>query len=126
MTQNLLSITPLVDVKIISESLTRIGVADKEKHILYPSCYLYIVNDFIYLVHFKQMFILTRPDSYNNISDMDIQRRNAIAGLLKQWKLIDVDDQLITPREGFIFVLPYSQKHEWEISHKFNMNTVKV
>lgn len=121
---DLLKVTLLVDYKIVAETLNRIGVPNKREHILYPSCYLYKIKDEFYLVHFKQMFMLTRENSYNNISKDDIMRRNAIAFCLQSWKLISVDEKQIENRDKFVFVLPFHDKQSWLIEHKFNINSV--
>jgi hypothetical protein len=123
-TKELLEINVLVDSKVISETLNRIGIANKKKKILYPSCYLHEMDNKFYLVHFKQMFLLTRDSAYNAICEDDILRRNAIAFCLKNWGLIDVDDYDIEPHNKFVFVLPHTQKHDWKISHKFNFRTI--
>lgn len=112
----------LVDRKVVVESLQRIGISDKKRKILYPSCYLYSVDGFDYLCHFKELFMLKNSkNSYNNISSEDICRRNSIAFCLKNWGLIDVSNDLIEQHERFVFVLPHSQKSEWKIIHKFQL-----
>jgi len=122
--ENLLEIEVLVDDKVISETCNRIGIANKKRRILYPSCYLYTENDKKYLVHFKQMFLLTRESAYNAMCDDDYLRRNAIAYCLRNWGLIDVKEESIQPYNKFIFVLPHTQKSEWTISHKFNFRSL--
>lgn len=117
----LLEINLLVEPKVVIETCNRIGIANKKEKILYPSCYLYNKDDTYYLVHFKQMFELTRKDCYNNICDEDIVRRNAIAFCLKNWGLIMVEDVLIEPHNKFVYVLPYAEKRDWKISHKINI-----
>lgn len=123
----LLEITTLVDKKVIKESLCRIGICDKKRKILYPSCYLYEKDGKDYLCHFKELFVINDKDgtSYNNISQEDIARKNAIAFCLKNWKLIDVDMEKIIPHERFVFVLPHSQKSEFKIIHKYSEMTKK-
>jgi len=127
--KDLLEITILsgVDNKVIKETLNRIGIANKKKKILYPSCYLYTgEDDRFYLVHFKQMFLLTRDSAYNALCEDDLLRRNAIAFCLKNWGLIEVNNEEIEPHNKFVFVLPHNQKHEWKISHKFNFRTINI
>ncbi len=119
---DLLEIKLLVDRKVVAESLQRIGIADKKRKILYPSCYLYNIDGKDYLCHFKELFIINDKDgtAYNNISLDDIARKNAIAFCLKNWKLITVDEEKIKEHERFVFVLPHSQKKEWTVIHKFS------
>lgn len=120
----LIEISPLVDIAVIKETLSRCGIANKKKKIMYPSCYLYEEFGKYYVAHFKQLFLLTRQDGYNNLCEEDIERRNGIIYCLKSWGLIDVDMNLISPHDKFIFVLPYKEKHAWIINNKFNMNCV--
>ena len=49
----LLKVDLLVDKKVVQETLNRIGISNKKKKVLYPSCYIYEENDEFYLVHFK-------------------------------------------------------------------------
>jgi len=124
--ENLLKVKVLVDDKVIKETLNRIGIANKKKKILYPSCYLYECEGRQYIVHFKQMFLLTRDSAYNAICEDDILRRNAIAFCLKNWGLIEVEDVKIEPHNKFVFVLPHNQKMVWKISHKFNFRSINI
>lgn len=123
---NLLEIKVLVDKKVISETLNRIGICNKKKKILYPSCYLYSINEKDFLVHFKELFLLTRESAYNAICEDDIIRKNAIAFCLRNWGLIEVNEELILPHNRFVYVLPHNQKQDWKISHKFNFRTINI
>ena len=111
----LIEITPIADIAVIKETLSRIGIANKKAKILFPSCYLYEAFGVYYIAHFKQLFLLTRQDGYNNLSDEDLSRRNGIIFCLKSWNLIDVDETLIEPHDKFVFVLSHKEKHEWTI-----------
>ena len=120
-------IIPKVDIKVIKETLSRIGIANKKKNILYPTCYLYQNFEEYYIVHFKSMFLLTRPNGYNNISEKDIERKNSIIFCMKNWGLIDIiEDDDIEPHNEFVYVLPYQEKRYWTISHKFNVIGTEV
>lgn len=121
--KDFLKIGLCADRKVIIETLTRIGVGNKATKILYPSCYLHAINETYYLLHFKQIFLL-RANSYNNISQNDLTRRNAIAFCLKNWGMITVDEKDIIPKDDFIFILPYRDKAEWNIFHKINQNVL--
>jgi len=119
----LLKIKLLADKKVVQETTNRIGIANKRKKILYPSCYIYEKDGEIYLAHFKQLFVL-RDNGYNNVCDEDIKRRNAVAFCLKNWGLIEVEDTDIVPHDTFVFVLPHKEKQDWKISHKVNLFTL--
>jgi len=117
----------LADTKIISETLSRMGIANKKKNILYPSCYLYQNFESFYIVHFKEMFLLTRPNGYNNISTKDMERKNSIIFCLENWGLVKViNKEEINPHDEFVYVLPFKNKHLWSIQHKFNTNGTEV
>ncbi len=113
------------DLKVIKETLTRCGIVNNKRKIIYPSCY--IVEQFgkHYIFHFKELFSITRANYYNNISEEDIHRKNAIIYCLKQWGLIEVDETLIDPHNMFVFVLPHSKKNEYCVYHKFNTATIE-
>jgi len=121
----LLKIQLLVDKKVIQETLNRMGISNKKKKILYPSCYIYEEDNQFYLVHFKQLFTMSRNNAYDNISEQDILRRNSIAFCLKNWGLIDIEDKFIEPHDSFVFVLPHTEKNEWTIQHKINLYTLR-
>lgn len=120
---DLLKIKLLTDKKVVQETTNRIGIANKRKKILYPSCYIYEKEGDIYLAHFKQLFAL-RDTGYNNVCEEDIKRRNAVAFCLSNWQLIEVDKNDIEPHDTFVFVLPYKEKCQWTIYHKVNLFTL--
>ena len=121
----LLKIELLADKKVIQETLNRMGISNKRKKVLYPSCYVYEKDEEFFLVHFKQLFTMTRDNAYDNISEQDIVRRNSIAFCLKNWGLIDIDEKFIDPHDSYVFVLPYEEKGEWDITHKINLFTLR-
>jgi len=122
----LIEVEPLCDIAVLKETLSRIGIANKKQKILYPSCYLYEAFDTFYIAHFKQLFLLTRQDGYNNLGPDDLCRRNGIIYCLKSWGLIDADDTSIEPHDKYVFVLPYKEKADWRIEHKFNSSSLEV
>jgi len=121
----LLKVRLLADKRVIQETLNRMGISNKKKLILYSSCYIYEKDDEFFLVHFKQLFTMSRDDAYDNVSEQDILRRNSIAFCLKNWGLIDVDDKFIEPHDSFVFVLPHDKKEGWTIQHKINLYTLR-
>jgi hypothetical protein len=59
----------------------------------------------------------------------DYERKNSIIYCLMQWGLIKVKDEdlkLIEPHNKFIYVLPYKEKVNWVIQHKFNSNSIYI
>lgn len=110
-----------VNEKIIIESLSRIGVGDKKNKILYPSCYYYKKDGRNYIAHFKEILV-DRDGGFNNISEQDYLRRNAIINCLYEWELINVDTNLIEPYDTFVFILPHKEKKDWKIVNKIRMD----
>lgn len=121
----LLKVDLLVDKKVVQETLNRMGISNKKKKVLYPSCYIYEKDEEFFLVHFKQLFTMSRDNAYDNIGEQDIIRRNSIAFCLKNWGLIDIEDKFIDPHDSFVFVLPHDEKNEWTITHKINLYTLR-
>jgi hypothetical protein len=123
---DLIEVFPKVEIKVIKETLSRIGIADKKNRILWPSCYLFEQDGKFYVVHFKQVFKLTRENYFDNLSQEDIGRRNSIVFCLQGWTLIDIPDvSVIEPHNTFVFVLPFNQKRDWVIEHKINLSYLK-
>ena len=71
----------------VKETLTRIGVSSRKEKVLYQSVHILHKQGHYYLVHFKELFALDGKPT--NISENDIQRRNAIAKLLAEWGLVN-------------------------------------
>lgn len=122
----LLEIVPRINLNVIEETLSRIGVADHKNKILYPSCILYKDLDGKYfLAHFKELFMLRKSKpSFYNMSEEDILRRNSIGILLEDWDMIDILNLEEDVETVFVYALPHSKKFEWTIKHKFNMRTL--
>lgn len=128
-TNKLLEIRLLVDQKVIEETLTRIGIVDKKKGIIYQSCHLLKHFNQFYLAHFKQLFVLSTGKNgfpgFGNVSMEDIQRRNSIAFLLMKWKMIEIDNpEVIEPHSTKIEVVPYKDKKNYRLVKKFNIDNL--
>lgn len=105
---------------IVRESLDRIGIASKDKKILNPSCYLLHKRGKYYIIHFKNLLKLDGKET--NYSEEDDIRQASIARLLEDWGLIEILDEEALPEENvFVFVLPFKEKEEWQIIHKYSI-----
>lgn len=105
----------------IKETLTRIGISSKDKK-LFQSCHILHKKSKYYIVHFKELFKL--DGKFSDISGEDIQRRNAIVGLLEEWDLVEVLDPLKIQDKIHIKkmkIIPFNQKNEWELVTKYNI-----
>jgi hypothetical protein len=107
----------------VRETLTRIGVSSRKEKILYQSCHILHKQGRYYLVHFKELFGLDGKPS--NLTENDIQRRNAIANLLEEWGLIRIlnpkiiEDNLAPLHQ--IKIISFKEKDDWELIPKYNI-----
>lgn len=105
----------------IRETLTRIGVATKDKTLI-QSCHILHKQGRYFIVHFKELFLLDGKPS--NLVENDIQRRNTITTLLGDWGLITVNDLAqcanVAPLRQ-IKIIPHKDKHQWTLKSKYNI-----
>ena len=111
----------------VRETLSRIGVASRKEKKLYQSCHILHKQGRYSIVHFKELFALDGKTA--NLTQNDVQRRNMITQLLRDWGLITIvdDDQVldIAPLNQ-IKVLSYKEKGEWELESKYNIGKKKT
>lgn len=106
----------------VCETLTRIGVASKKDNTLYQSCHILHKQGRYFLVHFKELFCLDGKES--NITNNDIERRNAIAVLLSDWnllKIVDASKAEPTASLSQIKILSYKEKKNWNLVSKYTI-----
>jgi len=107
----------------VRETLTRIGVSSRKEKVLYQSCHILHKQGKYYIVHFKELFALDGKPS--NISENDIQRRNAITKLLEEWGLIKImnpkllEDNLAPLHQ--IKIISFKEKDDWDLIAKYNI-----
>jgi hypothetical protein len=127
----MINLEELVEVKLtepddflkIRETLSRIGVASKKDKTLYQSCHILHKQGRYYLVHFKELFLLDGKRS--DFSEDDVARRNTIANLLAEWKLLE----LVDPKKssdpvatlGQIKIISHKEKNDWSLVTKYNI-----
>ena len=107
----------------VRETLTRIGVSSRKEKVLYQSCHILHKQGKYYITHFKELFALDGKPS--NISENDIQRRNAIANLLEEWGLVKIlNPQLmkdnIAPLHQ-VKIISFKEKDDWNLITKYNI-----
>ena len=111
----------------VRETLSRIGVASRKEKKLYQSCHILHKQGKYYIVHFKELFALDGKTA--NLTQNDVQRRNMITQLLRDWGLITIVDNEqvldIAPLNQ-IKVLSYKEKGDWELESKYNIGKKKV
>ena len=107
----------------VRETLTRIGVSSRKEKVLYQSCHILHKQGKYYIVHFKELFALDGKPS--NISENDIQRRNAIAVLLEEWGLVKIiNSNILTDNIAplhQIKIISFKEKDEWDLIAKYNI-----
>lgn len=117
------SLTEQDDFLKVRETLTRIGVSSRKEKVLYQSCHILHKQGKYYIVHFKELFALDGKPS--NISENDIQRRNAIANLLEEWGLVEIlNRDLMTDNIAplhQIKIISFKEKDDWQLITKYNI-----
>ena len=124
----------LVEIKLksdddflkVRETLSRIGVASKKDKVLYQSCHILHKQGWIFYYPFQRTVCLDGKET--DLSDSDLQRRNAIAKLLSDWGLVELlDDTIIedTAPISQIKILPFKEKDEWTLVTKYNIGRKK-
>jgi hypothetical protein len=107
----------------VRETLTRIGVSSRKERVLYQSCHILHKQGRYYIVHFKELFALDGKPS--NLTENDIQRRNAIANLLEEWGLVKILNRYIIEDNMApihqIKIISFKEKDEWELVPKYNI-----
>lgn len=107
----------------IKETLTRIGIASRRDPILYQSCHILHKQGRYAIVHFKELFALDgKPTDF---TDEDRARRNTIANLLEEWKLLTIVsvENAEQPRAlmNQIKVIPFKDKDNWSLIAKYTV-----
>ncbi len=106
----------------VRETLTRIGVSSRKEKKLWQSCHILHKRGKYYIVHFKEMFAM--DDLPTSITEEDIERRNTIAGLLEEWKLLKiVYPAKAEPKAPLnkIKILSHKDKGDWTLEPKYHM-----
>jgi hypothetical protein len=108
----------------VRETLSRIGVASRKERKLYQSCHILHKQGKYFITHFKELFALDGKQT--NLNENDLQRRNTIANLLKDWGLISImgDASNVAPLSQ-IKVLSFREKNEWTLETKYNIGKKK-
>lgn len=108
----------------VCETLTRIGIASKKEQKLYQSCHILHKQGKYFIVHFKELFALDGKES--NITNNDIERRNAIASLLEDWELLTIvkPEQVETKASlSQIKIVSFKDKKNWNLESKYTIGS---
>ena len=110
------------DFLVIKETLERIGIANRKTHVITPSVYILHKQGKYFIIHFKEL--LAMDGFKREINDTDLCRRDAIASLLSNWGMISIEEDGVyqAELEEQIFVLPYIEKKDYKINHKYRIS----
>lgn len=103
----------------IKETLTRIGIANRDKKKLSQSCHILHKGGLYYITHFKEMMSL--DGNVSDISEDDIKRTRAITKLLVEWKLCTTDEDVNIKDNVILHIIPFKEKGDWELIPKYNI-----
>lgn len=120
----------------VKETLTRIGIASKKERLdennkplkpqLFQSCHILHKHGKYFITQFKEIFALDgKPCS---LTQSDIDRRNVIANLLQEWKLLKIVNPSKYSMTGLVSqikIIPYKDKHEWDLCSKYSIGNSK-
>lgn len=105
----------------VKETLTRIGIANKNNKTLTQTCHVLQKKGRYFIVHFLELFALDGRDV--DITQADLERRNAIALLLHKWNMCKIKDSSISESKykSVFYVLKYDEKHTWELRQNYEI-----
>lgn len=112
----------------IKETLSRVGIANRKKKELHPSCLILHKKGKYYITHFLELYGLDAKETEMTLDDY--ARRNHIAKLLESWNLIkianrDIMYSVIEETPINVYVLPFKDKKDWKICNKYNIGEIK-
>lgn len=104
----------------IRETLTRIGIANNKKKMLWQSCHILQKQGRYFVVHFKELLKLDGRQV--DMTEDDELRRNNIARLLEEWGMVEIlSTGLKFSEENNFRVLTHAQKAEWKLIYKYRI-----
>jgi len=112
----------------IRETLTRMGVTNQDKDVLWQSCHILHKRGQYYIVHFKELFAL--DGKLAEMTDEDYARRNTIANILQDWNMC----KILTPENAkspilggrdSLTIIPFSKKRDIELRTKYMIGKKK-
>lgn len=111
---------------LVMETLERMGMVSKLHKTLFQSCHLLHKKNKLYIVHFKEMYILDRK--YSSLTLNDIAIRNLISVLLEKWGLIKlinpIEDEPVA-RGSSITIIPHKDKNNWKLEPKYTFHSLR-
>jgi len=117
----------------VKETLTRIGAPgyeydenDKQVRVLWQSCHILSKRQRYFVCHFKEMHLLDRKFDKTELTENDLARRNAIALLLQEWKLVEIvnPNKVQTPKPvpiSTLKIISFKDKNNWILDAKYDV-----
>ena len=113
---------------VVKETLSRIGIASQKKKTIYQSCHILHKKGKYYILHFKELFGLDNRKT--DFDQKDLDRKNYIINLLKDWGLIDIVDpsKLISSDNPVtdIKILSHTEAKKWTLVEKYPIGRFKT
>lgn len=107
----------------VKETLTRIGIANRERTSLSQTVYILHKRGKYYLAHFKELFRLDGKTS--DFTEEDTARRNTIINLVISWGLCSQAQPIslspILHGNGGLTIVPHKYKHDWQLIPKYTL-----
>jgi len=110
----------------IVETLTRIGISTRYRKLV-QTCHLFHKKGKYYVCHFKELFKLDGV-AKTNISNEDLQRRNAIAKLLEEWGMCEIteSEKAADSNLNRVKIVPYSKKNDYVLKQNYTIGKKKI
>ena len=112
----------LVPPRVIKETLSRMGIGNKTERTLSQICHLIHYNKRFYLIHYKDVFALQGNDVFWR--DEDFDRKRAVAILLHDWGLIELEEDFCRDIENpleHIYTIRNSERQQYDLKTKVNI-----
>ena len=93
---------------------------------MFQTCHILHKKGRYYIVHFLELFQLDGRETH--FSQEDRERRNLIASLLEQWKLVEiVNPDLIKDKADIsaIKIIPFADKSKYILTPKYSIGKNK-
>jgi len=112
---------------IVTETLTRMGLADTFEKTLRQSCYVLCEHGRYFIMHFKELY--AHDGESVKITEDDIRRRNRIIQMLVNYDLIEVVSDNFEVGAAFdpdkrvkLFILPHNEKPIWTLISNYDFS----
>lgn len=113
------------DFTKIREVLTRIGIGNNKTKTLTQSCHIFHKRGQYALMHFKEMFLFDGKSA--DFTEDDEARRNRIFTILKEWGMIEEDEDLETDfpvaEHNSVMIISREQRsrEKWNLVKKYSL-----